>query len=153
MNTLVKNAEIAVKLHPAITIKTMLGIKPCDASLVAVNQYKSALIFYKTDGKHFYADYGNGRGWEKVRHKTQDGLASDLAACAFVLCDVAALEAALPVSMGAEVVNPMQVLKARIDAQFTRVDGRREHEKDKAGYWQGQYDAYEIVQHMVREFI
>lgn len=153
MSTLVKNAEIAVKLHPANMIKTMLSIKPCDAILVAVNQYKSALIFYKTDGKYFYADYGNGRGWEKVRHKTQDGLTSDLAACAFVLCDLAALEAALPDSMGTEVINPMKVLKARIDAQFTRVDGRREHEKNKEGYWQGQYDAYEIVQHMVKELL
>lgn len=152
MNTLQSNPEIVIELHGACTIKTILKAKPADASLVAINQYKSASIFYKSEDGFYFADYTNGRGWEGVCQRCEKELIQDLAAHAFILVDVAALELALQAYPDEVMENPMTVLKARVDAQFTRVSARREHEKNKDSYWQGHYDAYEIVQHMIRQF-
>ena len=49
--------------------------------------------------------------------------------------------------------NPMILLKQRVDAQFMRIDCRREVDGDCNGYWNGQYEAYETVQLMIREYI
>lgn len=151
MSLLVKSAKAAASLHPANILKVMLANKPTDASLVAVSQYKAALIFYKNEGQRFYADYSNGNGWEKTRYRTEEGLKKDLTVCSFILTDLEALESALPDEISADAVNPIQVLKTRVDAQFARIDGRRSAEKKKQDYWQGQFDAFEIVQSMIRD--
>lgn len=153
MSTSKVNAEAMVKLHGPNTIARLLLLKPSDASLVAVNRYKSALIFYKSENNYFYADYCNGRGWEKQRKQSLATLTENLAACSFVLVESCALDAVLN---GFEVqLERKQILeiKSIIDAQFARVDARRLHEKNKHGYWQGHYDCLEILQHVVRKYI
>lgn len=153
MSTSKVNAEAMVKLHGPKTIARLLLLKPSDASLVAVNRYKSALIFYKSENNYFYADYCNGRGWEKQRKQSLAKLTENLAACSFVLVESCALDAVLN---GHEVQlerNQILEIKSVIDTQFARVDSRRLYEKDKDGYWQGQYDLLEILQLVVQKYI
>ncbi len=152
MSTLANSTDVVIKLHGAAAIKEMLKQKPLDATLIAINQYKYVSIFYKKENDRFYADYTNGKGWEKstCQHDQQE-LIQDLASYSFILADIAALEAALADSVGEQVGNPIKTLKSQVDAQFIRVGLRREHETNKDGYWRGQYDAYEIVQHMIRK--
>lgn len=154
MSTLARSTDIVIKLHGTAAIKKMLEQKPFDATLIAINQYKYVSIFYKKENDRFYADYANGKGWEKrTCQQSEQELIQDLASCSFILADMAVLEAALADCV-CEQVNPIKTLKSQVDAQFARVSSRREHEgADKAGYWQGHYDAYEIVQHMMRPFI
>lgn len=152
MNTL-SNTEIVISLHSTATIKALLNAKPTDASLIAVNQFKSASIFYKIENGVIYADYTNGKGWEKVCQDNVQELIKDLATYHFILTDLESLKTALEAHTGDESVDSMILLKSRVDAQFQRVDARREYEQQKDGYWQGHYDAYEIVQNMIRQFI
>lgn len=153
MSTSKVDAQTMVKLHGVNILAPLLNSKPSDAAMVAINRYKSALIFYKTENNYFYADYCNGRGWEKQRKQSLEKLTANLAACSFVLLEIGALETVLG---SYEVqIERRQVLeiKSKVDSQFARVSTRREFEKNKDGYWQGQYDCLEIVQHIIQKFI
>lgn len=154
MNLLTNSTDIVLKLHNADALLTMIKAKPVDASLIAVNQFKCASIFYKTDSKGLmHADYSNGRGWEPIRQRQVEHLVDVLKMGSFVLADLALLESGLRELGAKDTDNPMILLKQRVDAQFMRIDCRREVDGDCNGYWNGQYEAYETVQLMIREYI
>ena len=151
MNLLINSTDMVLKLHSADALLMMIKSRPVDATLVAVNQFKCASIFYKTNGKGLIdVDFNNGRGWESTRHRSVENLFDVLSAGGFVLGDLALLEIKLKEIGASETNNPLIELKQRVDAQFVRVDGRRQAEGNQ-GYWQGHYDAYEIVKHMIGE--
>lgn len=97
-------------------------------------------------------DYSNGYGWEKQVKKTEAQLIQNLAACSFILIDLPTLEAALQGCVIERERRLILNIKSKVDAQFARVDARRNAE-DNDSYWQGHYDAYEIVQNMIQKII
>lgn len=146
------SAGTAIQLHGASTIAKLLEDKPSDASLAAVSKYKAVLLFYKFEGGFFYVDYSNGYGWEKQVKKTEAQLIQNLAACSFILIDLPTLEAALQGCVIERERRLILNIKSKVDAQFARVDARRNAE-DNDSYWQGHYDTYEIVQNMIQKII
>lgn len=94
-----------------------------------------------------------GHGWELSRQKSEKQLIKELRNISMLFTDLASLEEALSKEAFEDLddATPMSLLKNRVDSQISRVALRRDHDSEKNGYWQGQYEAYETVQHMIRE--
>lgn len=92
----------------------------------------------------------NGLGWEAVRQKSEKDLIDSLQNISYMLAEVETLEKLLQDTDPAEAGQFIQ-LNHKVSSQFARVAMRRDFENDHTGYWQGQYDAFEIVQNMMRE--
>lgn len=151
-----QNAEIVLKLHGLPKLKQLLEKKPSDATLIALSRYKFASIFYKKIFGGFCADYLNSRGWEEVRQYNARDLNADLQAIDMILCSIEDLEDLIAKNASqaiaeVESIDVMAVMNSRVNTQLSRVSMRRSAEGDESGYWQGQYDAYETVQSMIKE--
>lgn len=157
-----QSAETILKIHGPEKLQPILKAKPEGARFIAISRYKCASIFYKNELGRFYADYRNGRNWEEVRQVNVRELTADLIGLDMVLCVIEDLECLIaslvalqpePIQVFEEIANedPLLELKSRVDSQFSRIGLRCNAEGDASGYWQGQYDAYETVQSMIRD--
>lgn len=132
----------------------MLKQRQSNARYIAISKHKCASIFYRNELGVWYADYRNGKGWEKTQQISESDLQKDLKAISFMLCELVDLEAELSNHPLDELQcngGPLVELKGRIDTQLARVSLRRDAEGDPNGYWAGSHEAYEIVLNMIRD--
>ncbi len=154
MNTSKQTAKTVINLHGANALNGMFKKRPSDSRYMAISKNKCASIFYKNVQGVLYADYRNGKGWEKAQQISVGDLEKDLHGVSFMLCELDDLEAELSNHPLDELQcngGPLVELKGRIDAQFARVSLRRDAEGDPNGYWAGSHEAYEIVLNMIRD--
>lgn len=145
-------AKLIIQIHGAGPMKEMLQKKPEESRYIAISKDKLASIFYKNIRGTFYMNSLNGLGWEIVRQKSEKELIKSLWGISFLMADIGTLESILS-SMPIVLDEPVAMVKfeSKVNAQFARITMRRDYDGDKSGYWQGQYDAFEIVQSMMRE--
>ena len=153
MSTLNSMAKLMIQIHGAKAMSLLVKQKPSDARYIAVSKDKLASIFYKNVRGVFYMDSLRGMGWELVRQKSEKELIKDLGNISMLFTDIDSLNELLRGEDLEELADAtaMSLLKNRVDSQIARVALRRDHDGEPNGYWQGQYEAYETVQHMMRE--
>lgn len=144
-------ATTVMQLYSTEELNVLMANRPKDAQIIAISKNKCTSIFYKNVGGEYFADYRNGKGWEKTRQRSRKELNDDLRCISLVPIEIEDLARAIEHLSGVELEPKDKILylKSRVDSQMVRVDMRRDHED--TGYWRGQHDAYEIVQHMIRE--
>jgi hypothetical protein len=146
MNT----ATTVMELYGAEELSILMSDRPKDAQIIAISKNKCTSIFYKNVSGEYFADYRNGNGWEKTRQRSRKELNDDLRCISLIPVEIDELVASIERMAGVELKTEDKILhiKSRVNAQMLRVDLRREH--DDLAYWQGQHDAYETVQHIIR---
>lgn len=121
---------------------------------LAFHRYRHGCIKFLIKNT-FFADYGDGKGWQITRYKSFDELSADLQVIEYLIAPFELLRKEIEImelktSNDGHSPNAFQIVQDHVKAQSDAVSVRRESNIQPVEYWQGRLDSYEDVNHFIR---